>query len=343
MRDDMKSKYRIFTESLAEDADLYFFIAAIVMSFLSFLAPGKKWLLIVVILTFIAAYILKHFRIASQLVSIKHLPLIFTVGRPIKDAQNALETAQEAITELTSFKAFHKIEKRFDVRYDLLIHHRGRRLEKEDEWTDFIADSQHSIRQFIDVVPGEKVYHAFLYGPASLALGLGAVFGCKHKIVIYQLLDGQYRPVIDLRENLRRIKQPLVEHKYISVSHPQRLTQDIAVVLDMASHPARGYVEEYINQQGGDMEVVGVVNTYGGNLVEDDWTPVVQEIYSVFNQLQAKKDITNIHLFHSMPVALAFGLGIALGNFVPVTVYNWEASEKAYQPVLKLNELECIL
>lgn len=341
----MKSKYRIFTESIAEDTDLYFFIAAIVMSFISFLAPGKRWLLILVILTFIAAYLLKHFRVASQLVSTKHLPLIFTVGRPIKDAQNALETAQEAITELTGFKAFRKIEKRFDVRYDLLIHHRGRRLEKEDEWTDFIEDSQHSIRQFIDVVPGEKVYHTFLYGPASLALGLGAVFGCKHKTVIYQLHDGQYRPAIDLRENLRRIKQPLIEqkYKYITVSHPQRFTQDIVLVLDMASHPARGYVEEYINQQGWNTEVVGVVNTYGGNLMEDDWTPVVQEIYSVFNQLQAKKDITNIHLFHSMPVALAFGLGIALGNFVPVTVYNWEASEKTYQPVLKLNELESIL
>ena len=341
----MKSKYRIFTESIAEDTDLYFFIAAIVMSFISFLAPGKRWLLILVILTFIAAYLLKHFRVASQLVSTKHLPLIFTVGRPIKDAQNALETAQEAITELTGFKAFRKIEKRFDVRYDLLIHHRGRRLEKEDEWTDFIEDSQHSIRQFIDVVPGEKVYHTFLYGPASLALGLGAVFGCKHKTVIYQLHDGQYRPAIDLRENLRRIKRPLIEqkYKYITVSHPQRFTQDIALVLDMASHPARGYVEEYIHQQGWNMEVVGVVNTYGGNLMEDDWTPVVQEIYSVFNQLQAKKDITNIHLFHSMPVALAFGLGIALGNFVPVTVYNWVAPEKTYQPVLKLNELESIL
>ena len=341
----MKSKYRIFKESIAEDTDLYFFIAAIVMSFISFFAPGKRWLLIAVILAFIAAYLLKHFRVASQLVSTKHLPLIFAVGRPIKDAQNALETAQEAITELTGFKAFRKIEKRFDVRYDLLIHHRGRRLEKEDEWTDFIEDSQHNIRQFIDVVPGEKVYHTFLYGPASLALGLGAVFGCKHKIVIYQLHDGLYRPAIDLRENLRRIKQPLIEqkYKYITVSHPQRFTQDIVLVLDMASHPARGYVEEYINQQGWNMEVVGVVNTYGGDLVEDDWTPVVQEIYSVFNQLQAKKDITNIHLFHSMPVALAFGLGIALGNFVPVTVYNWEASEKTYQPVLKLNEVESIL
>jgi hypothetical protein len=339
----MKSRYRIFIDSIAEDADLFFFIAAIVMFLLSFFLPEEKWLLIAAPPAFIAAYLLKHFRVASQLVSTKHLPLIFTVGRPIKDVQNALETAQASITELTGFKAFRKVEKIFDVRRDLLLPHKERKLEKADDWTDYIVDSQHNIRQFVDSVPGEKVYHVFLYGPASLALGLGAVFGSKHKMVIYQRLDGQYIPVIDQRKNLRRIKQPLVEHKYITVSEPQRFTPDIALVLDMSSHPARGDVKRYINQQGLEMEVVEVVNTYGGNLTEDDWTPVVQEIYSVFNQLQAKTEITTIHLFHSMPVALAFGVGMALGNFVPVTVYNWEASEKPYQPVLKLNELKSIL
>jgi hypothetical protein len=339
----MKSRHRIFIDSIAEDADLFFFIAAIVMFLLSFFLPEKKWLLIAAPPAFIAAYLLKHFRVASQLVSTKHLPLIFIVGRPIKDVQNALETAQASITELTGFKTFRKIEKMFDVRRDLLLPHKERRLEKDDDWTDYILDSQHSIRQFVDSVPGEKVYHVFLYGPASLALGLGAVFGSKHKMVIYQRLDGQYTPVIDLRKNLRRIKQPLVEHKYITVSEPQRFTQDIALVLDMASNPARGDVKRYINEQGLDMEVVEVVNTYDGNLTEDDWIPVVQEIYSVFNQLQANAEITTIHLFHGMPVALAFGVGMALGNFVPVTVYNWEASEKPYQPVLKLNELTSIL
>jgi hypothetical protein len=339
----MKSRYRLFIDSIAEDADLFFFIAALVMFLVSFFVPEKRWLLIAAPPVFIAAYLLKHFRVASQLVSTKHLPLIFTVGRPRRDADSALESAEEAIIKLTGFKAFRKIEKRFDVRYDLLIQHKGRRLEKEDEWVDFIEDSQRNIRQFVDFVPGEKVYHIFLYGPASLALGLGAVFGCKHKMVIYQLLDERYGPVVDLRENLRRIKQPLLEQKYIKVSQPKRLTQDIALVLDMASHPAIGDVKRYVNQQGWDMEVVEIVNTYSGNLTEDDWTPVVQEIFSIFNQLQAKKEITTIHLFHSMPVALAFGIGIALGNFVPVTVYNRDAMKKTYQPVLKLNELESIL
>jgi len=88
------------------------------------------------------------------------------------------------------------------------------------------------------------------------------------------------------------------------------------------------------------MEVVEVANTYGSNLTENDWIRVVQEIYSVFKHLQASGDVARIHLFHSMPVALAFGVGMALGNFVPITVYNWEREDETYYPTLKLNKLK---
>jgi len=40
---------------------------------------------------------------------------------------------------------------------------------------------------------------------------------------------------------------------------------------------------------------------------------------------------------------MAFGLGVALGNFMSVTVYNWESGEKTYYPVLELNKLESTL
>ena len=43
------------------------------------------------------------------------------------------------------------------------------------------------------------------------------------------------------------------------------------------------------------------------------------------------------------PVTLALGLGIALGAFVPVTVYNWERTQETYYPVLRLNQIETIV
>ena len=50
-----------------------------------------------------------------------------------------------------------------------------------------------------------------------------------------------------------------------------------------------------------------------------------------------------------MPVALALGLGMALGTFVPIIVYNWERTQATtgeslpYYPVLHLNQLRSLL
>ena len=48
----------------------------------------------------------------------------------------------------------------------------------------------------------------------------------------------------------------------------------------------------------------------------------------------------HIHLFHSIPVSLVLGVGLALGTFVPITVYNWERDQETYYPVLHLYRLE---
>ncbi len=176
-------------------------------------------------------------------------------------------------------------------------------------------------------------------------MGLGAAFGSKRRLVVYQFQDEQYEPVLDLRQSLRRIKEGATETKYqyIKVSYPPRLTPDTAIVLDMAAHSAIGDTRAYLKQRNFQMEIVEVSNTYGGNLTETDWTKVVQELFSVFHYLQSKEEVARLHLFHTMPVAMAFGLGMALGNFVPIIIYNLERLEETYYPVLKLNELESFL
>lgn len=70
---------------------------------------------------------------------------------------------------------------------------------------------------------------------------------------------------------------------------------------------------------------------------------MVQEVYQVFLTLQKDPRVQHIHLFHSIPVPLALGLGMALGHFVPVTIYNWEVADEAYYPALQMNRLESIL
>lgn len=62
----------------------------------------------------------------------------------------------------------------------------------------------------------------------------------------------------------------------------------------------------------------------------------------MMSTLQKSQAVQRIHLFHSMPVPLAFGLGMALGPFVDITVYNWERDQSTYFPVLRLNRYTAI-
>lgn len=352
-----KDKPGVLWDLVSEDRDLVFFFLGFLIWVFDIVATvsglGSPYWVSVAARTAVAAlflsgvvlYVRKHHRLASQLVSTKHLPVVFVVGKTQDERRDALALAQKAITQLTGFRAFRQIENVFNVRYDTLTPHERKRLAPDvNQWKNFIEDAERDIRRFSDAVAGDKVYHIFLDGPASLALGLGAAFGTKRPSVIYQFTDGQYYPVIDLRKDLRRVKQTISgEYHYLNASYPPSFTRDTAVVLDMASHPATGRVNEHLQRQGGNMAVVVASNTYAGNLTESDWVNPVRELYTVLRGLQGREAVSGIHLFHSMPVAMAFGLGMALGNFVPVTVYNWEASEARYYPVLHLNEVDSFL
>jgi hypothetical protein len=225
--------------------------------------------------------------------------------------------------------------------------HRSENLPPDKKvWEDFLRNTQEEVSQFVQHVSGGHIYHVFIRGPASLAFGLGAILGTKSRVIGYHYgEDGKYQPVLDLSHDARAIKATLPDEnfKHVKVQYPEVLSEDTAVVLNMASHAASGDVRAYLSNWEHPPAVVEVVNTYGGNLTAGDWIPVVREVYQVFIRLQRDPQVRRIHLFYSIPVPLALGLGMALGTPVQVTVYNWERAQNTYYPVLQLNQLESMI
>lgn len=299
----------LFWHYVSEDRDLVFFAIGFLVWLLDLLAglggfKGDSWPWLVaeaaIPLSFAAGvglYLRKYLRLTRQLASAKHLPVVFVAGKPWDEARQAMASAQEAVTRLTGFKAFHQMEEVFNVRWEYLIAHEKDRLPQDTQaWKDFIEDAERNILRFSDAVPGEKTYHVFVYGPASLALGLGAACGSKRRFVAYQAMDGQYAPVVNLIQGVRRIKQaaPEAHWRYIKVSYPARFTADLAVVLDMAAHPAKADARAYVSSRAPGMAIVEVGNTYTGNLAEADWVPVVQELFSVFQTVKSKEGVARL-------------------------------------------------
>jgi len=287
-------------------------------------------------------YARRAYRITKSILAPKHIPVVCIVGQPREEAEAIMTKAQRTITRRTGFKEFKQLENSLNISYSELIVHSRQRLRPElGDWVDFIKDAQGQIRRFVDRIPGNKIYHIFIYGPSSLAMGLGTAFGDKHTLVAHQYIDGEYEPVIDLTYDIRRIKTKQPEpNQYIQVKTPSRFTADTAVILDLATRPPASDVKHYLKKSNQSMAIVEVNNTYGGNLREPDWCDAVREVFCTLTKIASIQKVEHIHLFHDMPVALAFGVGAALGTFTPITVYNWEAQEQTYYPVLTLNKLE---
>ena len=96
--------------------------------------------------------------------------------------------------------------------------------------------------------------------------------------------------VLDLTHDIRRIKEIWEDgYKYIRCSLPDKLGSDVALVLNMASHPATGHVQNFLKEKDmGGVTIVEVNNTYQGNLRENDWAPVIQELFSIYMKIHQK-------------------------------------------------------
>ena len=356
---EQKSKWRVFWGQISGNLDFVgtwlIGAAMLVTGFAGDLLMATKinWVgfglkgagvLIFIICTVI--YLRRIYRTSVWMVTPKHIPVIFAIGATKDKVNETLQKVKDTVTKETGFKDFKAFEKYFGVNYNDLVIHRGELIRPDaSEWSNLLYEAQWQIGRFTCRIPGDKIYHISILGPASLAMGFGAIMGVKHRIVVYQYLDNEYKPVLDLSSaDIRRIKEAISgDLQYFNFQPPAETSSNTALLLGLASHPIEEAARSYIASNNIAGSIVHVGNTYAGNLKELDWTRAVQELFSVLTRLKSVGHLDCIHLFHGMPVALAFGLGMALGTFVHIMVYNWETKENKYYPVLELNKLPSIL
>lgn len=343
------SPWRIFLSQALGDRELY---ASLVVGIILLVGdtaapagwtPGFQGAALLILLLGLALSIYRHYRTSVLLHQDKPLPVVLAVEVARRDALRDLEMAKDAIKAFSGFDAFRKVESFFNVHYEDLLAQRTERLPTDPAvWHEFLEEASQQTSQFRQHLAGGCEYHVFIHGPASLAFGMGAGLSTRNRVVAYHFSDGRYQPVLDLSQDVRRIKAALPEQdaQYIKVKYPEVLQGETVVILDLAGHSAIAGARTYLAGWEHPPAIVEVSNTYGGNLTEPDWVPVVQEVYQVFKTLQQDSRVRHVHLFHSIPVPLALGIGMALGPFVQVTVYNWERAEATYYPVLQLNQLE---
>ncbi len=293
-------------------------------------------------------------RQADRLLREKHVPIAVLVGKG-EDVADAMWQDIQRVMSLWNFDA-EWYRRDFDVeREDLFLHHEEPLPTEREPWLRLTKDFRRKIERLGGRLPGRRVLHVFVNGPASLAAGFGASIGTMHEIVAHQwfpgTVDAPYHPVVDFYalsqtnpKGMHFLEDAVTgEFRYVIGEGEPSNAKELYVSVYAARDDPRADVNrlaEDATTAGHPAGVFHVVQQVHRSLeTTDDWILCTREILTLLYQQISKNQPKRVHLFLSAPVILAFALGMGIEHFMPVTVYNWWGKEQKYYPVLPLDQL----
>jgi hypothetical protein len=331
-------------------------ILAIVTTFSTQQLPA--WLAIVWLLVAVALArsVVLAARQTYKTIREKHVPVIVLVGKG-RDVADAMWGDVLRVMERSPWH-FHPDQYRKDFnleRSDYFLH-QEEPLPKDDPeaWLRLARRFRQRIEQLSRTLPGRRVFHIFLNGPITMALGLGAAIGTMFEVVVHQYFPASgelpYHPVIDFYT--LSATNPRGAHfledavsddlKYIQVEGDPSDARELYVSLWMAKDDPKPAVDELVRrrlQEGAQSLAALHIRQKEQRSLEttDDWLRSAREILTaLFREISSREQV---HLFLSAPIALAFALGMGLEHFLKIRVYSWWMPERTYYPALDLERL----
>ena len=177
------------------------------------------------------------------------------------------------------------------------------------------------------------------------ALTTGKVVGAAGATLVTVLQKGKQLITYFARKKTSTKKKTAVDaqnkRRAAGAGKLAAIQRDIAIVVDISRRSLRD-VERYLMTNMIDADLIVVTNDprYGPQTKSmdendpQDWLDVVQDFNMTINAIKHELGATNMHIFISAPVAIAFGLGTVCGTVDRVMVYHWNQTE--YKRVLSI-------
>ena len=260
---------------------------------------------------------------------------------PKEAAYLNLEKIKEKINNLQGV-SFELIKRFYDLEDDDFVFYIKENMLPETEWESYLKEAFIKIVKIRNAIRDKiVVFHFVFLAPSTFCFGLGAMFGCKEPFVVYHYVAGEYKAVLDYsNDNLRKLKS-IVENKSLIkaeyIEKPQE-NATLAIVIYLASHNPIGDVKRFVAARYENYGILGCEGVQKGNLAVEDWTKYVNEIYSCYNETKSLL-LRNRLLFLSVPVPIAFGLGVAIETFEKIDVFNLSFEKATYFKVFTVSSL----
>ncbi len=332
------------------DQDFWF----IVIAGLGFVADAvaEGHLSILRIITIVAmgglavSYIYRKLKLQRE----KKVPFLVVVGKSDEQYRDTLSQVEEALTGYRLEVSL--LEETFGLlREDWIFRRESPLPSNPAVWRETIAKIDRRFWRLAERIPGRKVYHLFMNGPAALAMALGAVIGSRTDFVYYHFMPGTgtmpYHPVVDfssvtIPEGPHILKSRVDQYQLVRVTGMERLDLDdrsqVYVAIHLTGHNPIGDVRQ--RARADQRPVVTIESRSPGTVpLSADWIRLAREVATPLLEMMGREGVERLHLFLSTPLPIAFCVGVALGRFVRASVYNYFREMGTYEEVFKLEEV----
>lgn len=217
---------------------------------------------------------------------------------------------------------------------ELIFEYKGD-LYNKDSLVSFLQIIRYQITKIKQENPNRVQFHLINYTRPSYGFWLGYVFA-NEDVVVYQ-----QNPDKDSFERVAHLKERDYKNEVDSFEkfHVEKLKEDSSCDTVLLGIKASSHHISFNNEElSRYTNVVYMVANHKGTIKPDeDWVLYGREIFTQVMQLQ--NSYKHVVIAHNMPESLAIIVGMAMGNFWPVMITQYERGE--YKEIMKLNELKC--
>lgn len=295
-----------------------------------------NWLITIMLFgAIVSAWIYEYIK-SKKLSSMQiHIPIVIKIddGPDVEYAMDELINSIEKKYNLKDYKSV--LQKYFSINYKRLVFEEKYDIENFDRLMSFARIIHYNIQQLETMLAQPIKLHIAFYRRPAFGFLIGTMFRTNN-LAIYQNNDFKncFECVADIKN--RKYKERIAFENFTKYSIKMSLEDDqsdmVLVVINSASHSVNTEDKKlkiYKNRTIVSLKENGTIP------YENDWICYAQEIYNVFNCLQAngKKMI----VAHAMPEALSVMLGMGLENYWDIKITQY--IDGTYQEVFSMKDI----
>ncbi|PMP65195.1 SAVED domain-containing protein [Desulfurella multipotens] len=186
------------------------------------------------------------------------------------------------------------------------------------DWTSTIKQAAKFIEPFDEVA---------FNCPASFAFGIGAYLGSIYPYKVLHFQSGQYLQALDTDRELKTIDYNFSE---LVINTLESAPKELNILLHFASHEPTAPTNK---------PTIKIEAKVKGNIPIENYKETTRQINNAINYLKRQYQFKKVNLVLSMPVAMAFALGCAIGKFLNASVYHYFFDSGSYFKVFNLSDL----